>query len=380
MADITAPIQGPDRVPDQVQNRAAAAPRDSGLTRAGAFFDRLNSVLSYAKGLPVITLIGSLLVGYFQYLSAYQDKVSAQAKEDMTAATSTFSDIANAFSEAQILQQILYFDYAAALADNADGDAQAIQTRSAQATYPPYEHARIALRQNSDLFARKAEIYLDWASDFGRDPADSKTPTTDPLNESLLGTYDFDCDDTSNTPHFKDTDDGGNKLSLAPDPPLCRYDKSEVIFDPPGTYVRLCARENGKIVPDKPALTLHWFSAKHQLLTMHYCFERLHGQLLTAREWASQSSLSPEQKARFVAREPDIHTGLTSQAVRLNAFMSLAMFQIENIRVKYRPAGFVCHIPFMKPLIDTFSNYCTPVRTAPVHRAQRDDGTAQQKT
>jgi hypothetical protein len=374
MADITAPIQVPDH---QIQNRAAAAPREAGWTRAGAFFDRLNNVLSYARGLPVITLIGSLLVGYFQYLSAYQDKVSAQAKEDMTAATSTFSDIADAFSEAQMLQQILYFDYAAALAIDADGDAQAIQTKSAQATYPPYEHARNALRQNSDLFARKAEIYIDWASDFGRDPADTKTPTTDPLNESLLGAYNFDCDDATNIPHFNALDADGNKLPLAADPPLCRYDRSEVISDPPGSYVRLCAHDNGKIVPDKPALTLHWYSAKHQLLAMHYCLERLHSQLLAAREWASQSSLSPAQKARFIAKEADTRAGLTNQAVRLDAFMSLVMFQIENIRVKYRPVGFACHIPFVTPFVDLFSNYCTPVRTAPVRRADQTSETRQ---
>jgi hypothetical protein len=367
MADISAPLHVPDQ---QVQNRAASAPREGGWTRAGAFFDRLNSILSYAKGLPVMTLIGSLLVGYFQYLSAYQDKVSAQAKEDMTAATSTFSEIADAYSEGQMLQQILYFDYVEALAINADGDAQAIQTKSAQANYPSYAHARNALRQNSDLFARKAEIYIDWASDAGRDPADSKTPTTDPLNESLLGAYNFDCADTTNIPHFKDTDDSGNKLALAPDPPPCRFDPTERIYDPPGSYVRLCATENGKIVADKPALTLHWFSAKHQLLAMHYCFERQHGQLLAARQWASQSSLSPEQKAHFIAKEADTHTGLTNQAMRFNAFMSLAMFQMENIRVKYRPVGFVCHIPFVTPFVDLFSNYCTPVRTAPVHRAE----------
>jgi hypothetical protein len=366
MADISTPLQVPDQ---KVQSRAAAPTGGSEWTRAGTFFDRLNSILSYARGLPVITLIGSLLVGYFQYLSAYQDKVSAQAKEDMTAATSTFSDIADAYSEAQMLQQIIYYDYSAALANNEDGDAQAIQTKSAQATYAPYEHARITLRQNSDLFARKAEIYIDWASDFGRDPADTKTPTTDPLNESLLGAYNFDCDDTTNIPHFNTLDDDGNKLRLAPDPPLCRFDPTEKLYDPPGSYVRLCAQDNGKIVANKPALTLHWFSAKHQLLAMHYCFERLHKQLLTARQWASQSSLSPEQKAHFIAKEADIENGLTSQAIRLNAFMSLTMFQMENIRVKYRPVGFACHIPFVTPFVDLFSNYCTPVRTAPMHRA-----------
>jgi hypothetical protein len=375
MADMTAPTEVPARAPDhQAQSRNAAAPRERGWTPAGSFFDRLNAILSYAKGLPVITLIGSLLVGYFQYLSAYQDKVSAKAKEDMTAATSTFSDIADAFSGAQVLQQILYFDYTAALADDADGNPQAIQTRSAQENYPPYAHARMMLRQNSDLFTRKAEIYIDWASDFGRDPADSKSPTTDPLNQALLGVYDFDCDDSFNIPHFNTLDDDGNRLPLAPDPPPCRYDKSEVIFDPPGTYVRLCARQDGRINPDRPALTLHWYSAKHQLVAMHYCFERLHSQLLTVRQWASQSSLSPEQKAKFIARKAEIHTGLTNQAVRLNAFMSLAMFQMENISVKYRPVGFACHIPFVTPFVDLFSNYCTPLRTAPVRRTASEGG------
>ena len=103
---------------------------------------------------------------------------------------------------------------------------------------------------------------------------------------------------------------------------------------------------------------------------MHYCLERLHNQLLAAREWASQSSLSPAQKASFIAKETDTHARLTNQAVRLNAFMSLAMFQMENIRVKYRPVGFACHIPFVTPFVDLFSNYCTPIRTAPVHRAE----------
>jgi hypothetical protein len=48
--------------------------------------------------------------------------------------------------------------------------------------------------------------------------------------------------------------------------------------------------------------------------------------------------------------------------------MSLAMFQMENIRVKYRPLGFACHIPFVTPIVSLFSRYCTPIRTAPIHR------------
>jgi len=35
----------------------------------------------------------------------------------------------------------------------------------------------------------------------------------------------------------------------------------------------------------------------------------------------------------------------TKQILRLNAFMSLAMRQIDQIRVKYRPNGFICSLP-----------------------------------
>src|SRR5882757_8246114 len=155
MAEDGAQLRPPDR--------SSAPKRKSWGARIGRFFGKTNSVLSYAKGLPVITLVGSLLVGYFQYLNAYQDKVSAQAKEDMTAATNTFTEIANAFSEAQTLQQILFFDFSAALDDNTDADGKALTTKDAQNVYPAYEHARKLLRQNSDLLARKAEIYIDWA-------------------------------------------------------------------------------------------------------------------------------------------------------------------------------------------------------------------------
>src|SRR6266566_7992036 len=79
--------------------------------RLGRFFGKTNRVLSYAKGLPVITLVGSLLLGYFQYLNSYQEKVSAQAKEDMLAAASAFKDISTKFSQVQALQQLLFSDF-----------------------------------------------------------------------------------------------------------------------------------------------------------------------------------------------------------------------------------------------------------------------------
>ena len=49
---------------------------------------KFNHGLDIVKGLSLVTVLSSLAVGYLQYLNAYQDKVSSQAKEDMAAATS----------------------------------------------------------------------------------------------------------------------------------------------------------------------------------------------------------------------------------------------------------------------------------------------------
>jgi hypothetical protein len=351
-------------------DRAGASERPGWRARLGSLFGKTNSVLSYAKGLPVITLIGSLLVGYFQYLNAYQDKVSAQAKDDMAAATSTFTDIANAFSEAQTLQQILFFDFSNALDDHSDADEKALGTKDARGIFPAYETARTLLRQNSNLLARKAEIYIDWASDFDRDAAEARTPTTDPLTESLLGDYNFDCDDAANFPQFETTSSPNVKsVSNRTDENPCQIDKDQANYDPDKSYINLCARRNGETVPNKTAIAIHWYSAKHQVVTMHYCLQALHARLLAARDWASQSEIGVPAKAKFLIEREQTRTELDNQVVRLNAFMSLAMFQIERIRVKYRPVGFACHIPFVTSVVSWFSRSCTPVRLAPIHKS-----------
>jgi hypothetical protein len=348
--------------------RAGVSQRPGWRARVGIVFGKTNSVLSYAKGLPVITLIGSLLVGYFQYLNAYQDKVSAQAKDDVVAATSTFTDISNAFSETQTLQQILFFDFSNALDGHSDADDKALGTKDARAIFPTYENARTLLSQNSNLLARKAEMYIDWASDVDRDAAQTRTPTTDPLTELLLGDYNFDCDDSANFPQFETTSSAkGKSVSDKTDDDPCHIDKDQGNFDPDKSYINLCARRNGEIVRDRPAITIHWYSAKHQVLTMHYCLQALHARLLAARDWASQSEIGGPAKATFLVEREQTRTELDNQVVRLNAFMSLAMFQIEKIRVKYRPVSFTCHIPFVTSIISWFSRSCTPIRLAPIH-------------
>ena len=155
--------------------------------------------LSLAKGLTAVTLLTGFLGGYFQYLGAYEDKVREQAKTDMAAATQTFLDITNAFAEAQMLQQQIYFDYAATLGEPDAGNSKMV-TQAGYDTFPAYTKARNGLRQNTTIFARKAEIYIDWPSNLSRDPATAQVSDQDPLTETLLGNYNFDCD--AHFPHF----------------------------------------------------------------------------------------------------------------------------------------------------------------------------------
>ena len=147
-------------------------------------------------------MLSSLAVGYFQYLNAYQEKVGSQAREDMASATATFTEISRAFSEMQGLQQTLYSDFTRAVRDRSDASEQALGTKNAHAISERYEKARTALRENIDLLTRKAEVYIDWASDTYRDAADKRNVDDDPLSQRLLRDYAFDCSDKYNFPAF----------------------------------------------------------------------------------------------------------------------------------------------------------------------------------
>ena len=81
---------------------------------------KFNHGFDLVKGLSLVTVLSSLAVGYFQYLNAYQEKVSSQAKEDMASAAATFTEISRAFSEMQALQQTLYSDFTRAVRDKSD--------------------------------------------------------------------------------------------------------------------------------------------------------------------------------------------------------------------------------------------------------------------
>jgi hypothetical protein len=280
--------------------------------------------------LGLLSLLGTLIGVYFQSLSAYQDKVSAQAKDDMLAATDTFTETSNALSTAITLQSLLFYDFARAAKLNVSGDGGALTSKHAQDLYKPYDAAATALRENVNVIARKAEIYLDWASDINRDPATVTAFGVDPISTSFLGTVEFDCDQD-----------------------MPKFDRKEHA---------ITRTKNGK------SLTVDWYSAKHHVFTIAYCFDVTHKTWMEiVRQWASQSSLPPDQIATFVANGTagKLQSRLDAEVVRLNDFMSRAMNEIEGIRVKYRPTGFYCNLPGVSQLVGLFSRFgtaCTPVR------------------
>jgi hypothetical protein len=312
----------------------ATAP--NGPTAQPGFWPRFKAaVIRFEKDfallkLSALSLLGTLVGLYFQSLSAYQDKVSVQAKEDMLAATDTFTDTSNTLSTAITLQSLLFSDFFEAAKRNVGGDGNALTSKHAQDLYKPYEAAATALRENINVIARKAEIYLDWASDVDRDAATVTAFGVDRISTSYLGAVDFDCD--QDMPKFNNKDH---------------------------TITR---------TKDGKSLTVDWYSAKHHVFTIAYCFDVTHKTWMEiVRQWASQSSLPQDQIAAFLANGTagQLQVRLDREVVRLNDFMSRAMNEIEGIRVKYRPTSFYCNLPGVSQaigLFSKFSNTCTPVR------------------
>ena len=70
---------------------------------------------------------------------------------------------------------------------------------------------------------------------------------------------------------------------------------------------------------------------------MHYCFEAAHNKLAAARQWASGSDRDAAKESEILEGEKEINAQLDDLAGRVNAFSSLALYQMEQIRVKYRP-------------------------------------------
>ena len=309
--------------------------------RAGWFTSLLAKAerdYSFLKSLTVLSLFGTLIGAYFQNLSAYENKVTAQAQADMAAATQTFTDTSSALAASLNLQQRLITSYHNAVAADTDTEATSYETINARETYKSYATAYAELSQNYNLLARKVELYIDMASDLNRNPTADGTPLSQEIDMSLLNAYGFDCE--QHMPSFE---------RHARDKDGKEEDRSKVVLTDPKT---------------RKTLTIDWYSAKHHVLTIETCFEINQQAMIAVKQWASGSTVDPAEKTRFVQKTFDIfHARDSNQVLRLNAFMSLAMFDIDKIRIKYRPNGFICGVPGVSAALSLFGK-CAPVKTS----------------
>jgi hypothetical protein len=319
------------------------APKSALLRRPWKF----NRARNIVKGLSLVTVLSSLAIGY-QYLNAQQDKMSIQTKEDVALAAATFTEISRAFSEVQALQQTLYSDFARAVRERSDGSDKALGTKNARAISERYERAGIELRLNIEFLTRKAEVYIDWASNTYRDAAAKRNVDDDRLSPRRLRDYAFDCSDKYNFPAFGNVnvrDDDTPAKEVADDKYCAMAEKRGVdeMTKQKDAFIRICSGPN-----DRKAKRIYWFSAKDHLLTMHYCFEDAHNKLAAARQWASGSDRDAVKESDILKREKEINAQLDDLAGRITAFNNLALYQMDRIRVRYRPYFFLCSVPLVR--------------------------------
>jgi hypothetical protein len=343
--------------PQQPRGQIDASPRPGVIKRLLGFDSWIHS----AASLSIVTLLAGWLGTYIQYLNAYEQKVGETAQADMKAASEAFIEISNAYAEAQMLQQQVYFNYSATANDAGDAGNKAMVAKAAQDAYPDYLKARNGLRKNSSIYVRKAELYIDWPSNLGRDAADTAANDGDPLTESLIGNYNFDCDAKEGFPHYEAPATGASQPDKNTDD-LCLPPNETQGQIKVGSKTVICAVDDKRKVDHaRPSREINWDSAKHHLIVMHYCYELTHSQISTARIWASKNEVSEQKKADFLKNTDIYRSGLDNEVVRLDAFLSLVMSQLERIRVKYRPSSFYCTMAVINYLI---SDRCTPVRIA----------------
>jgi hypothetical protein len=321
-----------------------------------------------AKTISILSCVAGLLGGYFQYLNAYQEQVREQARADMAAATAEFVEISNAYAEAQTLQQRIYSEFLDSISERSDSGSRKMLTSAGHATFQRYIKAKVELQQNSNVFARKAQIYIDWPSNPRHNAANTKATDGDPLTESLLDSYNFECDAPANLPRYVLPKSASGAGAASPagksDDDVCAPANApkETIVDA-GTLI--CAIDSdGKVDHGKHSIAINWWSAKHHLLVMHHCFEAAHDQISAARIWASDNDVSDRRKNDFLANADKYQTSLDDQATRLDTFMNLVMSELDRIQVKYRPAGPACHVPLLREAIGVFSSQCHPLRLA----------------
>jgi len=269
---------------------------------------RADQSFVFLKNLSIVGLVTALIGAYFQYTSWLQEHSIQQYKDNFSRATEVFEKTSSAMSSAMHLQQILFGNYRSANIGESDPHQIAFIAKNGNAIYKDYVDARTSFRQNIDVYARKLEIYVDWPFTSHELEAASDL-NNDPISYLKLREYDFDCQN-----HMPTSKPGAIALAKPKAPAA------------------------------SPDLKIDWSSAKHQALAFYYCFEKTHTAILVARQWASGAQIDPAKKIWFTGTLNDNQELLNKQAVRMDFFMLLVMRRIGEIRLKYQPKGFLCHL------------------------------------
>lgn len=273
--------------------------------------------------------LGTVLVGLLQYVSAYHDSVTKLAKEDLDAATSALTETVTALSNPLSLQERLIWNFYVAKKNNTYSDDEAYETRSARSIHQGYEDSFTALTTNINLLARKIEIYLDLPGDLNHAAASNSSAKVEPISAASLRASAFGCD--KDLPVFG-KDNSGKDLSIVP----------------------LALKADSYNDSNKPP-TIDWKSARDNLLTLGYCFEFTHERMGGIRQWAANKPSKP-----IDVDIDNLKTLSKIQVQRLNNFMSVATFKIEQFRVRYQPNGILCTILGIDTAFDHFTHVCTP--------------------
>ncbi len=282
-----------------------------------------NEKFTFIIGLPIVTVVGTFLASHYQYLSAYDDKIKTIGTEQIADGGSHLRGRVGANVQGDHAATAALFQLSRRHQDHRDSDAQALETKNARAIFKDYDDLRTQLRENVDLMARRVEVTIDWASNTERDAANAGPFGGDPMSRIALGNYDFNCDVDKYMPSFK-----------------------RPHADVPPTKAML------KTDPNAPSLGIDWYSAKHQLLTLYFCFQATHSGIEVVRQWASSSALDEAKKKEFTDAPDKLVDRFDREAQRLHSFNTLAARDIDAIRVKFRPRKWYCHLPIVREYID----------------------------
>jgi hypothetical protein len=295
----------------------------------------LDKPFNFATRLTSVGAVGVIIAALVQYSSWRDEKNLTRHKEELSSAISTFSEISGALSAVMNLQQILFFTYKAYYETD---DEQKINAffASGKAIATQYVNLRTALRQNIDVLAAKADLFID-------------RPTT-PDSKRIAP--------VSNAPQVF-----SNRDSLRSNMFNCERDM------PSSNTIEV------------KKITLDWTHTRSHVWTFYYCLEEVHTSLLPARVWASLDTRGDDQavakaednkktKLALYAKvddqgvttndnkkniKIDLHEKFSDEEMdkvvrdfdretqRLNHFIALSIRKIEEIRLRAKENGFFRH-------------------------------------